>query len=617
LKISEKSPPAPSELTVSSRSIQRFLVLFICSVLIGAISSSNWEDENSGIYNQGEIALHNIRAPFSFKLEVPSTTDSSSIQRLSVKRGQTIVRAGDEVTANQEAILRILAKESSGDRGMSTILGRILKIFVSLSVTYLFFTTLRASFNPTVTDLIFVSSCLVANFLIIRLVSLVGGSLSFSFSFLDANNVLLLAPLAAAAILIEVCLSSSFVFFYTVASALILTSTIEVETLIVLLVVVGGMVGALRLKQRSRRADYIYGAAYIASINVLIVLAHSLSSSDLTPSQIYIHLVCAFIGGIASGIIAGGLVPILEYLGDYVTDVKLLELASLDRPLLRELSLQAPGTWNHSMIVGQIGEAAAEAVGANPILTRVGAYYHDIGKIKKPAYFIENQLGRDNRHEKLTPSMSALIIKSHVKEGVELAEKYRIPKEITDFITQHHGQSLIEYFYDKAVKEAEEGEPVDEALYRYPGPRPQTKEAGIIMLADSIEAASRTLSDPTPARIQGLVQKMINKVFASGELDECNLKLSDLHLIAGAFTRVLSGIYHRRIDYSEPAEKVKEKSEKIPKAGANGDLKLEVVPAGEDSAYQGGAQKTSIAEDPKEALKRLGSTPGVTKYPIH
>ena len=616
--------------------MQRLLVLVVCSILIGTINSSNWEDENHAVYYQGEIARQNIRAPFSFKLEIPtakdSATDSFTSQKLSIKRGQTIVRSGDEVTAVQEAILRSLAKENVGSPGILTAVGKILTIFIVLLVTYLFFTTLRASFNPSVTDLLFVSGCFIANFLIIRLVGLVGGSLSFSFSFLDAKNILFLAPLAAAAILIEVCLSSSFVFFYIVSSALILAAAFEAETLLILLVVVGGMVGALRLKQRSRRSDYIYGSIYIASVNVLIVLAHSLTNTDQTMGQIYINLVCAFAGGIASGILAGGLVPILEYLGDYVTDVKLLELASLDRPLLRELSLQAPGTWNHSMIVGQIGEAAAEAVGANPILTRVGAYYHDIGKTKKPAYFIENQHGRENRHEKLTPSMSALIIKSHVKEGVELAERYRMPKEIIDFITQHHGQSLIEYFYDKAVKEAEGGEPVDEALYRYPGPKPQTKEAGIIMLADSVEAASRTISDPTPAKIQGLVQKMINRVFASGELDECNLKLSDLHLIAGAFTRVLSGIYHRRIEYSEPAEKVKEKqAEKSAKS--NGAAKAAVPThgsAGEDTPNGNGHLEIEVSgevdqpavagrtpTDSKEALKRLGTGTSGTKYPIH
>ncbi|MEY4699855.1 MAG: hypothetical protein RL326_42, partial [Pseudomonadota bacterium] len=229
-------------------------------------------------------------------------------------------------------------------------------------------------------------------------------------------------------------------------------------------------------------------------------------------------------------------------------------------PLLKELSIQAPGTWNHSMVIGMMVESAADAIGANPVVCRVGAYFHDIGKTKKPVYFVENQNPGENRHDKLSPSMSALIIRSHVKDGIELARRHKLPKVIEDMIPQHHGTSVIDYFYDKARKEAEESgrspEEVDRSLYQYPGPKPQTREAGLLMLADGIEAAARTLSEPSQDRIQGLVQKMLNKVFASGELNECDLTLQDLHCIAKCFTRVLTGIYHQRIAYAEPAEKV-------------------------------------------------------------
>jgi putative nucleotidyltransferase with HDIG domain len=196
------------------------------------------------------------------------------------------------------------------------------------------------------------------------------------------------------------------------------------------------------------------------------------------------------------------------------------------------------------------------------VLARVGAYFHDSGKIKKPLYFVENQAPGENRHDKLSTSMSALIIRSHVKDGIELARKHGLPKALEDMIPQHHGTSRIEFFFDKACREAvESGLPedsVDESLYRYPGPRPQTREAGILMLADGIEAAARTLSDPTHDRIQGMVQKLINKVFSSGELNECDLTLKDLNHIARCFTRVLTGIYHQRIAYQEPAEKTNE-----------------------------------------------------------
>jgi putative nucleotidyltransferase with HDIG domain len=225
------------------------------------------------------------------------------------------------------------------------------------------------------------------------------------------------------------------------------------------------------------------------------------------------------------------------------------------------------------MVMGMMVESAADEIGANPVVARVGAYFHDIGKIKKPLYFVENQRDGENRHDKLGSSMSALIIRSHVKDGIELAEEHRLPSAIIEMIPQHHGTSRIEYFYDKACKEAEEAgdDPtlVDATLYCYPGPKPQTKEAGILMLADGIEAATRTIHDPSFDRIQGLVQKMINKVFSSGELDECELTLKDLHAIAKAFTRTLSGIYHQRIAYAEPAEKGNSADESVPIADAH------------------------------------------------
>ena len=207
-------------------------------------------------------------------------------------------------------------------------------------------------------------------------------------------------------------------------------------------------------------------------------------------------------GGLFCYLIASGLTPILEHLGNYVTDMRLIEIATLDHPLLNELSIQASGTWNHSMVMGMMGEMASDLVGANPVRVRTGAYFHDIGKIKKTMYFIENQQGEDNPHDKLTPSMSALIIKSHVKEGVEMAQKYKLPSLVIDMIKEHHGTSLIEYFYNKALNDQKDNaEEVDELLYRYPGPKPQSKEAGILMLADCIEASVRALPEHTKDNI--------------------------------------------------------------------------------------------------------------------
>ena len=257
-----------------------------------------------------------------------------------------------------------------------------------------------------------------------------------------------------------------------------------------------------------------------------------------------------FLGGIISAIIATGLVPIIEILFEYTSDIKLLELANLDQPLMRKLMIEAPGTYHHSVIVGNMVEAAAAQIGANPLLAKVCGYYHDIGKTRKPAYFIENQSSGRNRHDKLAPSMSALILIAHIKDGMDMAHRNKLGQDITDTIRQHHGTSLIHYFYDKAKQlKGEDAVNIDD--YRYPGPKPQTREAGLVMLADVVEAASRVLGNPTPSRLQGLVQKLINRIFSDGQLDNCELTLRDLHNIAKSFNTILNGIHHHRIEYPE------------------------------------------------------------------
>lgn len=255
-------------------------------------------------------------------------------------------------------------------------------------------------------------------------------------------------------------------------------------------------------------------------------------------------------GGVGAGIITTGFAPVVEIAFDYTTDIKLLELANLDRPILRRLMIEAPGTYHHSIIVGTMVEAAASEINANPLLAKVCGYYHDIGKIKKPLYFVENQANGKNKHDKLAPSMSSLILISHIKDGVEIARKNKLGGVIADTINQHHGTSLIRYFYEKA-QQIKGKDSVKIGDFRYPGPKPQTKEAGLVMLADVVEAASRTLENPTPARIQGLVQNLINNVFSDGQLDNCELTLKDLHNIAKSFNKILNGIHHHRIEYTE------------------------------------------------------------------
>jgi len=248
--------------------------------------------------------------------------------------------------------------------------------------------------------------------------------------------------------------------------------------------------------------------------------------------------------------LTNGAIPYLESAFGITSSVRLLELSNPGNSLLRRLQIEAPGTYHHSLLVGNLAEAAANAVGGDALLVRVAAYYHDIGKIKRPYFFIENQMG-DNPHDKIAPTLSTLILTSHVKDGVELAREQKLPQGITEIIEQHHGNSLCSFFYHKAV-ENNKNENVTEEEFRYEGPKPQTKEAAMVMLADAVEAAVRSLQNRTSGRVEGIVRKIIKDKLMDGQLDECDLTLKDLDIIAAAFIRVLSGIFHNRIEYPDP-----------------------------------------------------------------
>ncbi len=260
----------------------------------------------------------------------------------------------------------------------------------------------------------------------------------------------------------------------------------------------------------------------------------------------------AFFNGLIVAILVSALLPLLEYFFKLTTDISLLELLDLNQPLMRELLVEAPGTYHHSIVVGNLVEPAAEAIGMNPLMARVSAYYHDIGKIKMPEYFIENQIVPVSKHDNLAPHMSSLVLMSHVKEGVELAKKHNLPQAIIDIIQQHHGTSIQTYFYQRAKEQRENDKTapaVTEKDFRYPGPKPQTMVAALVLMADAIEAASRVLTNPTPTRVSALVDRIINNCFIDGQLDNCELTLKDIIEIKTHFVYFLTSMYHKRVSY--------------------------------------------------------------------
>ena len=313
--------------------------------------------------------------------------------------------------------------------------------------------------------------------------------------------------------------------------------------------VAGGLTACLGISKCKRRACLLKAGFFVSNVSFVTVLMFYLIQGRFVLTEILLSLSMAFMNGLLVATLASAILPLLENLFSLTTNISLLEWLDLNQPLMRQLLLEAPGTYHHSIITGNLVEVAAESIGENTLLARVGAYYHDIGKMKMPEYFIENQRGIENRHDKLTPTMSSLILIAHVKEGVELAKRNKLPMIITDIIKQHHGASLIKFFFDKAKELAGHEDTVAEENFRYPGPKPHTRVAALVMLADNVEAATRVLDDPTPARISNLVDNIVNKIYLDGQLDNCELTIKDLHKIKHQFIYILTGIHHKRIDY--------------------------------------------------------------------
>ncbi len=309
----------------------------------------------------------------------------------------------------------------------------------------------------------------------------------------------------------------------------------------------GGFVGVYSVSHLSQRSDLARAGLFVSAVNILMVSAIALT----TGMRVSVWLVGVLLGtvnGVASSFLTVGALHWFESGFRITSSVRLLELSNPNRPLLKRLLMEAPGTYHHSILVGNLAEAAAEAVQADATLVRVGSMYHDIGKLKRPYFFIENQFTSDNPHDKIAPTLSSLIITSHVKDGLELAKENKLPQQLQDIIAQHHGDGLVSFFYHKALEENEE---VPEESFHYEGPKPQTKEAALVSLADNVEAAVRSMKQHTPGRVEGLVRKIIKDKLNDGQLDQCDLTFQDLDRIAIAFVRVLSGIFHSRVEYPE------------------------------------------------------------------
>jgi len=362
-----------------------------------------------------------------------------------------------------------------------------------------------------------------------------------------------LIPVTIASMLLTILLDLEVGLVYTFSLGILLGVVNYLDFKLAFITIVAGSLACFSVKDVTHRYRFYRPMLYVSFAYVVFI--YFSESLKLSPSGSILSL-CGYglFNGFISIILTMGILPIFESGFNLTTDISLLELSDLNRPLLKRLSIEAAGTYHHSIIVGNLAEAGAKAIGAKSLLARVGAYYHDIGKVQKPEYFVENQMGAKSKHEKLTPSMSALILESHVKEGVEMAKEANLPQAVIDFIGQHHGTTLMSYFYNKALERGAGENLKDE--YRYPGPRPSSKETAIVMLADAVEAASRTLEDPKPSRIKSLIKKIIDSKLQAGELSDSSLTFKDLSAIEQAFLPVLISMFHPRVEYPEPVEKI-------------------------------------------------------------
>lgn len=377
---------------------------------------------------------------------------------------------------------------------------------------------------------------------------------------------LILVPVAS--MLLTIIFDSRVGFYGTVIIAFLVAGVRGNDYSIALSSLIAGALSVYSVRDMKSRTQIFRSLGFILFGYALTIVALALERFE-SAGVVVEQLAYASGNAVISPVLTFGLLVFFERVFKVTTDLTLIELSHVDHPLLRMLAERAPGTYHHSLAIANLAEAGAVAIGANGILARVGAYFHDIGKIEKPTYFVENQKTSRNRHDKLSPRMSSLIISAHVKDGMALAQEYHLPEEVIDFIPQHHGTTLIEYFYNKALRLAEGSEDetkIDEIKdqdYQYPGPKPQTKETGILMLADTIEATARSVEEPTPQKLEVLIDEMIKKRFMEGQLDECPLTLKDLTKIRAAFLNVLVGTYHSRVKYVETGKAKPSKQEQV------------------------------------------------------
>ncbi len=522
----------------------------------GPVSYDNLDEKREEIYQRADnISLEEKYQRAAEELAAAFLAPNTAYSSATIERDiEAAVEMVEEVTITYTVGQKIVEKgeiiddltlDSLSEAGALSPVGnyqQVLGVSVLAIVLYAMALVFFKRFRPRVAGNWRVVSMVCLVFLIFCI------SARVSSVFMDESPLWgYLIPLALVGLILAILLDDLVALFMVALGGVLTGLFIKGNIYVTFAAFLGGIAGALLVTEIKKREDLIRAALELSLFLSLISMITASLIKDL--QFIFLAGLLGLGNGILTAIITLGSLPLLEKISGITTTMRLLDLASPDQPLLRELISKAPGTYSHSVVVGNLANAAALEIGADAHLARVASYYHDIGKIKRSHFFIENQPAGANEHGNLKPNLSALVITSHVRDGVELAREYGLPQEITDIIKQHHGTSLIRYFYSRALEQGASSDAVTETRFRYPGEKPRSKEAALVMLADAAEAAAKTLDKPTPAKLEQLMQSLIEERLADGQLSDSSLTLEELEKTSKVFVRILSSMYHERIGY--------------------------------------------------------------------
>ena len=476
-------------------------------------------------------------------------------------QGQIIVLEGEVVQSDAYRQLELLGI-TDGKTSLRPILGVVILIFLQMAFMFALFSRSSESEIKRVKNMVITSLVFILSLCIMKLINNISGAFDVMIAFLYPTAmatmlIRLLVNERTAAIVTVLLASCSGIMFQANY-----VSVLQME--IVLYILFGGFASILFMRSVEKRSHILQASGIIVLLNVSFITFYLLmTQTSYGITEIGFYLGAAIISGTLSGALTMGILPFFEMAFGVLSTLRLIELSNPNHPLLKKILTETPGTYHHSVMVANLAESACEAIGADGLLARVGCYYHDVGKTRRPAFFIENQMGM-NPHDAISPKASAEIIIAHTTEGAEMLRKHKMPQEIIDIALQHHGTSLLKYFVHKAK---ENGEEVDENSFRYPGPKPQTKEIAIISIADSVEAAVRSMKEPTAEKISNLIQNIIKDRITDNQFDECDISLKELKTIHRVLCESLNGIFHTRIEYPKETtvqlEQKKEKEEKV------------------------------------------------------